>query len=136
MYIDGNSTISLLWVLIGLLVVFVIIIALFLVRDIKAGWNGEKTLTYAFSVVIFFCGISTSIFLSDYFISNSKSIIKSNNELYKAFERAEKYKKLKAYKTMMDNHAKEKQLNKINIFLTKNNSSFVPLTHENIDTFC
>lgn len=127
----SKSTIFLIVLSSLLLVLFVCV----LTDDIKRGWNGEKTLRYTMFVFVFICGIVTSIPLATFFVYSNNKIIKSNNDLYRTFERVEKNKKIKAFQRLKNNQAKSETLERINNLISERFSAFVPLTHDSIDEF-
>ena len=108
---------------------------IFLIRDIREGWNGAKTLTYSFLLITLICWLALYPPMYYYLVSNNRLMIKSNNELFAAFEAVDNVNKLSSYKQIKDNQAREKQLAKINNYLLSKRPSFVPLSHDGLKTF-
>ena len=118
-----------------LTVVVTATVIVFLILDVKEGWNGEKTITYSLLVITLICWLALYSPINSYLISNNSSMMKSNNELFATLEKVEKANKLYLYKQIKDNQARDKQLEKINNFLLSKNPNFVPLAHDNIQDF-
>ena len=123
----------LLAVVLGIAAAVCLIILIF--NDVNSGWNGNKTVNYAFFVIIFLCGVSCVHPLYHYFLINNKEMIKSNNDLYRTLEKAENDETLKQYKIKKYNDAREKALAKINNYLYETTGQKISLSHESIKSF-